>query len=109
MEQAWFEMTAERRRKLNSAVWIPLRAGQKYELAGRAGFLGYKENYVGFGTLAVPLEARDAAAKLGWTEIGNSWHHRPHVEDQFYQSADEYTFADNERKGIHLVLDQRLN
>ena len=41
MEQKWFEMLEIRKRRFESAVWIPLRATEKNE-TGRRGYLGYK-------------------------------------------------------------------
>lgn len=64
MEQKWFEMTEIRKRRFDSAVWIPLRAWQKDE-AGKWGHLGHKSEVFGAASLAVPLRKRDAAANLG--------------------------------------------
>jgi hypothetical protein len=56
MEQKWFEMAEIRKRRFDSAVWIPLRANQKNE-TGRWGYLGYESEYFGAGSLAVPLRS----------------------------------------------------
>jgi hypothetical protein len=109
MDQDWFEMTAERKRKLNSAVWIPLRADHRYESTGRAGFVGFKNDYLGVRTLAAPRQATETAEKLGWMEIGNSHQHRPHSQNDSYQPADAFTLPDDKSEGIHLVLYQHLN
>lgn len=45
MDQKWFEMPDERRRKLTGAVWIPLRAMDKIEEIGQLGHLGYKSEF----------------------------------------------------------------
>jgi hypothetical protein len=39
MEQKWFEMAEIRKRRFDSAVWIPLRASKKDE-TGKWGYLG---------------------------------------------------------------------
>ena len=41
MEQHWFEMKGVWARKLNDAVWIPLRASSE-RTEGKYGYLGYK-------------------------------------------------------------------
>jgi hypothetical protein len=68
MEQKWFEMTEIRKRRFDSAVWIPLRASQKDE-TGRWGYVGYKSEFFGAASLAVPLRKRNAAASLGWNHL----------------------------------------
>ena len=70
MDQEWFEMADIRRRKLNSAVWIPLRASQTLEAAGKRGHLGYREEFFGLGSIAVPLEKRARAKTLDWSDVG---------------------------------------
>lgn len=109
MDQAWFEMIPERRRNLNSAVWIPLRADHTIDTTGRAGFLGFREDYLGVRTLAVPLHSREAAQKLGWQQTAHSRDHRPSIDDGVYRSSDVCTLDENDGVGIHLVLYQHLN
>jgi len=69
MEQKWFEMADIRKRRFNDAVWIPLRASQTTK-TGKWGYVGYKEEYFGAGSLAVPLRKRVVAEKLTWTDLG---------------------------------------
>jgi hypothetical protein len=69
MEQKWFEMTEIRKRRFDSAVWIPLRASEKID-AGKWGYLGFKSEFFGAGSLVIPLRKRDAAAKLDWMNNG---------------------------------------
>jgi hypothetical protein len=69
MDQKWFEMPDERRRKLTGAVWIPLRAMDKIEEIGQLGHLGYKSEFYGVGTLAVPVNKKPATEKLGWMDV----------------------------------------
>lgn len=108
MNQEWFEMRAIRRRKLSSAVWIPLRASQKIEKIGQYGYPGSREEFFGAGTLAVPIDHREAASQLGWTGLGISSDHAPYVQDDYYIPADQYEFG-SDAVGINLVLDQRGN
>ena len=109
MDQGWFEMRADRRRKLANSVWIPLRAMHRIKENGRSGYSGYRSEYYGVGTLAVPAKYRRYAEKLGWEEIGTSHHHSGHVDNGEYFPADTYNDHRSELAGTHLVLEQEFN
>jgi hypothetical protein len=109
MEQAWFEMKAVRQRKLGTSVWIPLRAAEEVEKVGEDGYAGFKEEFFGAGTLAVPLLLRDKASELGWGEIGINHQHRPYFEKEEYIASDIFNHWEHTSLGIHLVLEQRFN
>src|SRR5713101_359124 len=47
-----------RRRRLEGAVWIPLRASSRTDEAGEFGRAGYKSVFYGVGTLAVAVGAK---------------------------------------------------
>jgi hypothetical protein len=49
MNQEWFEMQEVRRRKFDSAVWIPLRAAQTLHVEGERGKVGFTEEFFGVG------------------------------------------------------------
>ncbi len=109
MDQKWFEMPDERRRKLTGAVWIPLRAMDKIEEIGQLGHLGYKSEFYGVGTLAVPVNKKPATEKLGWMDVGISHNHSGCVEHKKYIPCDVYEDYSGKFSGLHLVLDQRGN
>lgn len=109
MNQVWFEMKDVRRRKLATSVWIPLRAVHVIEKCGSYGYEGFKEEFFGAGTLAVPIEKQAQAEKLGWTDVGISHEHGSYVQDHKYHPADIYENYNGEVTGIHLVLEQRAN
>lgn len=46
MDTMWFEMQDVRRRKLDAAVWIPLRVSEHILREGRNGYSGYKEEFL---------------------------------------------------------------
>src|ERR1022692_4281910 len=96
MEQKWFEMTEIRKRRFDSAVWIPLRANQKDE-TGKWGHLGHTSEYFGVSSLAVPLRKRDAAASLGWSDLNLMHDHCGSAYGGRYVAADEYD--DKQLKG----------
>jgi len=109
VDQNWFEMPEVRRRKLANAVWIPLRAIYRIEEIGNHGHAGYKSEFYGVGTLAVPTGNKREAEKLGWMDVGISYHHSGCVEEGKYISADVYQDYRGEFSGLHLVLEQRGN
>jgi hypothetical protein len=109
LDQAWFEMVRERRRRLDAAAWVPLRASQAVFSTGTAGHLGFKEEYFGAGSIAVSLSARARAESLGWEEIGSAGNHGSYVEGGRYYPADFVTLGEEALDAVPLVLDQRGN
>lgn len=106
-DQVWFEMTELRRRSLDTAVWIPLRAIQTVTRLRRYGELGHEEEFFGAASLAVPVDRRDAAEKLGWGHLDTNRSHRSYVDDGTYVPADVAKHADVE--GLRLLVEQRGN
>jgi hypothetical protein len=107
MEQKWFEMTEIRKRRFDSAVWIPLRASQKDEV-GRWGHLAHRSEFFGAASLAVPLRKRDAAASLGWSDLNLMHDHCGYAHRGRYVAANEYD--DKQLKGaVPLVISQSGN
>ena len=109
MNQSWFEMRDVRRRFLDGAVWIPLRAVSHLRDIGRPGYVGFEEEFFGVGTLAVPMGAMPEARELGWHEVGIGHDHRPFIENGVFVPSDAYVPASKRYEGVHLVLDQHLN
>jgi hypothetical protein len=108
MDQKWFEMPDERRRKLAGAVWVP-RAINRIEEVGRFGHLGYRSEFYGVGTIAVSTKKKPSAEKLGWMDVGISHNHSGWVEHKKYIPCDVYQDHGGKFSGLHLVLDQRGN
>ena len=106
MNQEWFEMKDIRKRNYSKSVWIPLRAVFTLIGKGKYGYEGYKNEFFGSGSIAVPIKSIKAAKKLGWMDIGISHQHSGHVEDGVYIPADIYKDYGEEFEGIHLILDQ---
>lgn len=109
MDQKWFEMQEVRRRFFDNAVWIPLRAAHKIESIGEYGHLGYKEEFFGAGSLAIPVDKKINAEKLDWMDVGIAHEHDSYVEDGKYHPADLYKDYQGEFTGVHLALVQRGN
>lgn len=108
MFQSWFEMEDIKNRRFNNAVWIPLYA-QQIEQSGKYGYDGYKDEFFGCGTLAVPAEKRIIANKLGWNEIGIIHDHSPWInQEEIYIPTGVYQDPANDFEGVHLVIKQDM-
>src|ERR1017187_3596194 len=108
MDQGWVEMKDIRRRRLNSAVWIPLRAAQKQSV-GELGTLGYQEEFFGAGSIAVPLDKKTSAETLGWSELGLMHGHIGGMEGGRYVPADVYDGYELNLNAVALALVQEGN
>jgi hypothetical protein len=105
-DQAWFEMASIRRRRLSDAVWVPLRLAEWIGEVGRIGYEGYRTEFFGLGSIAVPLARRADADKLGWDAIGISRRHGVLASKEQYTPAEVYQYRDGDDLGIELVLEQ---
>jgi len=92
MLQAWFDMTEIRRRKFASSDWIPLRAVQPICEEGNRGHFGFKKEFFGAGSLALPVDLKEKANKLGWSDVGINNEHRACVDDGCYMPTDVYEY-----------------
>jgi hypothetical protein len=110
LEQQWFEMHEVRRRQLNDAVWVPLRAALR-NTTGRFGFAGYQEEFFGLGSVAIPRDKRAAAAALGWDDVGLRYKPQPRAEEGRYTPSDVFMDHDGDEglNGVPLVLSQDGN
>jgi hypothetical protein len=106
VKQEWFEMKDIGRRNFSNSVWIPLRAVHHVDQQGNRGYEGYKEDFFGAGSIAVPMKHAEIAKRLNWVDIGISHHHSGCAEEDGYTPADVYKDYQDELEGIHLVLDQ---
>lgn len=109
MNQEWFEMPEIRRRTFERSVWIPLRAINKIEETGQYGYSGYKDEFFGVGTLAVPIDKKTEVQKLQWDDVGIGNNHSGYIENNEYTPTNIYKDDDDEFVGEHLVLEQRGN
>jgi len=110
MNQAWFEMAEIRKRKFSKAVWIPLRSSMRRNTSVSYGYLGYREEYSGIKTFAIPTTKKDEALKYSWTTLMESNLCRGYVDDAHnYINADSYRTNSGNELGLQLVLDQYIN
>lgn len=90
------------------SVWIPLRSAKRTE-TGKYGHLGYKCEFDGVGSLAVPLERREEAGTLHWTDIGIGHSQHPYAYPDKYKPTDIYQIEEGIDLGIELVLEQHFD
>jgi hypothetical protein len=109
MNQEWFEMSEIRQRTFERSVWIPLRSINTIKEIGQHGHVGYKSEFFGVGSLAVPIEQKTHADKLGWEDIGIGHSHSGYIEGEEYIPSNVYKDYDSPLVGEHLVLNQRGN
>jgi hypothetical protein len=109
MNQEWFEMGDIRRRKLDGSVWIPLRASQTIESAGKRGHLGYRSEFFGAGSIAVLLKERAGADALRWHDLGLYHTHRGSIQGRQYVPADVFRAREPALNAVALVLAQDGN
>lgn len=107
LNQDWFEMTDVRKRKLDNAVWIPLRVNSTKSV-GEHGHSGFRSETFAVGSVAVLFEEKSEAEKLGWGDLSLAQSHKGRCQGGRYLASDIF---DNYRGGqaIRLVLDQEGN
>ncbi len=104
----WFLFKDIRRRPLQDAAWIPLRAIEDYIREKTFGEVGYLRDTFACGSLAVPLEHRALGDKLGWSDIGVGHETRSYADEKGYKSADQYwlNWSSRDAVGVELVITQ---
>jgi hypothetical protein len=109
MNQEWFEMHKIRRRRFADRVWIPLRSVHEIERNGEYGYMGFRKEFFGVGSVALPKDKKEISEKLGWDNLGISYCHVPSFRSGVYVPCDIYEERSLELRGISLVLDQRTS
>lgn len=104
MHQGWFEMTDVKKRFLDKSVWIPLRQSSVLIDEEKYGYLGFREEYFGIGSIAVPLVQRNEAEKLGWMEIGLKDSNLGYFDGEEYKPAHIYKNYEGTLIAEHLVI-----
>ncbi|XOV93713.1 MAG: hypothetical protein ACFHWX_03180 [Bacteroidota bacterium] len=108
MEQSWFEMKDLKKRKLNYSIWVPLRSIKPIQNETRFGKVGYSEEFLGHGSIAVPINLKKKAFKHSWTDVGISqFHQGKQTHEDDYLPADIYRTEGFE--AINLILHQTYN
>lgn len=109
MDKTWFEMKEIRKRRMSNAVWLPLRVSDRMTHEGTYGYVGYKEEFLGVGSVAFPMEYREKAKSLNWMEIGLRHSQGVWASSDYYKPAEVYQYEDKVDLGIDLVLVQTFD
>lgn len=107
MKQVWFEMQDLRKRKLDKSVWVPLRAEKLIRNDINHGKIGYTEEFIGHGSLMIPVGEKTVIKDLTWSNIGISHAHCFNYLHGEYSESDKLETEDFQ--GIHLVLNQSFD
>jgi hypothetical protein len=107
MDQAWFEMKDLRKRKLDNSVWVPLRAEKSIRNDIDWGKTGYCEEFIGHGSLMIPVDKKPITEELDWDALGIRHEHGLNYLNEEYSQSDIYTYGDF--GGIYLVLNQSFD
>ncbi len=107
-ESDWFLFKDIRRRSLQDAAWIPLRANENYVKEQKFGEVGYLRDTFACGSLAVPLEHRELGENLGWSDIGVGHETCSFADAKGYKPADQYwlDWSSRDASGVELVVVQ---
>src|ERR1700757_3513912 len=105
MNEAWLLQTAETRRPLARATWVPLRAYQE-DKKHNVRRVGHTSDLFACGSVAFPKEHRELAERLGWRQIGIAHTVVPYAcEDGDCASVEQCQYNDKEPGGVNLVFE----
>ena len=107
MKQEWFEMLDLKKRKLDKSVWVPLRSVKSVRNDVDFSKVGYNEEFIGHGSLMIPVDKKSVATNLTWSDIGISHSHCFNYLHGEYSQSDIY--KTDSLEGIHLVLNQSFD
>jgi hypothetical protein len=108
--QRWIEMPDLRRRRFATAVWVPLRASETIDSAGRYGQPESREELLCAGAIAFPPTSRLLAETLDSHSLGLMHSGGPCAfKDKPYKTAEVYQYRDGEDVGIELVFEQNVS
>ncbi len=105
METNWFDLADVRKRFLAKAVWVPLHASEEIS-EGEYGYVGWKDEFFGLSSVAVPLSKRAEGLKLGWSDLNNSqgvW-----ATEKLYKPAEIFQYHEGDDLGVSLVMAQNF-
>lgn len=107
MNQAWFEMQDLRKRRFDNSVWVPLRAEKSIRNGISFGKVGSKDEFIGHGSLMIPINEKNVVEELTWSDIGISDSHGLNFIYGEYSQTEKY--ANEDFQGTYLVLNQNFD
>lgn len=107
MIQSWFEMQDLRKRKLDNSVWVPLCSQKSIRNNIDYGYLDYQEEYIGHGSLMVPLDKKLETEKISWSDLGGG--HPQGLNFVFGKYSESDIYKTDFFCGTYLVLNQTFD
>ena len=107
MNQSWFEMQDLKKRKLNNSVWVPLRSQKSIQNNINYGLIDYQEEYLGSGSVMIPVNKKDEANILDWSDVGSS--HPQGLNFLYGKHSHSDIYECEHFQGTILVLDQTFD
>lgn len=107
MDQSWFEMKDLKKRKIDKSVWTPLRAEKTISNEIEFGIVGFTKEFIGHGSLMIPVDKKSITKNLDWMDIGIRHAHCFNYLYGEYSQSDMY--ESDTFKGTHLVLNQSFD
>jgi hypothetical protein len=77
MSLEWFEMADLKKYRFENKVWIPLYAQQVVFEEGKAGFVGFREEYFEAHSLIVSTNQKNEALVLEWMDVSGGSDNKP--------------------------------
>jgi hypothetical protein len=109
VNSSWLEFKDLKRRRYNTQVWMPLRAAQYRIKDGERGNVGYREEFLLAGSVAVNVAAADRVRDADANSMIQQIESRPHVDNEgCYVTAETAEFFFEDVSGIKIVLQQRI-
>lgn len=88
-------------------AWVPLRQCTDEHYQPTTPEISELSEYTGIATAAISADQRDAAAKIGWSEL-DAGSHKSGVEKWGYSAADVFRGWGEAALGINLVIHQLI-
>lgn len=105
----WYEFKTLKRRGYDSQVWVPLRAEFTKESEGESGHVGFREEHLSVGSIAVAVNQETVVRTADSEDIRERGDSRPYVAgDCRYVRAEEVLEFHENVDGVRLVLDQAI-
>ena len=101
MNADWFDMKDIRKRRLADAVWIPLRVSETLSEEGEYGYPGYRREFFGLGSVAIPVDKHADAEDLGWGNIGIIHEQGVWADNDIYKPAEIYQYNTGQNSGLN--------
>lgn len=108
-QKEWYEFKNIKRRFYDSQVWVPLRAHFTKQREGEFGRVGFREDHLSVGTIAVGGDQEAVVRTADSQDIRERGDSRPYVDgDGRYVRAEEVLDFHEGVDGVRLALGQSI-